>query len=289
MALGDLVTADWEMEYQSFAFGGDSDYAVAQIQGLADLPQISSGDRSRLLRHGLHPGDDFLQGRSFSMAIEVYGSDSSDLATNVQSLWSALRPGQDEAALVMQVPGMCNGAKFLSWCRPRRRSAPINREWFYNLPVMQVEWFATDPRLYALTESSQAISLPTSGGGLTFDVTPDIAFGSVSTGGEQVLNNAGTFETSPVFVITGPVTNPKLTNTTTDKVWEYSGTISSGDYLVVDMGVRSVLLNGTASRYSNLTAASEFWDLEPGNNSVQYRASAYTASTATATWRSAWV
>jgi len=277
------------MEYQSFAFGGDSDFAIAQIRGLADLPQISTGDRSRLLRHGLHAGDDFLQGRSFQMAIEVYGSDSTDLADNVQDLYTALRPGQPEAALVMQVPGLCDSNKFLVWCRPRRRSAPVNREWFYNLPVMQVEWFATDPRLYALTESSTAISLPTSSGGLTFSVTPPITFGSVSTGGEGDLSNAGTFQTGPVVNITGPVTNPKLTNVTTGEVWEYNGTVASGDYLLVDMEDRTVLLNGTASRYSNLTAASVFWDLEPGTNTIQYRASAYTASTATFTWRSAWV
>lgn len=289
MAVGDLVTADWEMEYQGFAFGGDSDYAIAQIQGLADLPAITNGDRSRLLRHGLHPGDDFLQGRTVVMAIEVYGADSDELETNIQSLYTALRPAQDEAALVMQIPGLANGAKFLIWARPRRRSAPINREWFYNIPVLQVEWAATDPRLYALTEGSTAIGLPTTSGGLTFNASPNLTFGSVSTGGEETLNNAGTFQTSPVFRITGPVTDPRLVNVTTDKTWSYTGTISTGDHLIVDMEDRTVLLNGTASRYSNLDADSEFWELEPGNNSVQYRAAAYTSSTATATWRSAWV
>ena len=289
MAVGDLVTADWEMEYQGFAFGGDSDYAIAQIQGLADLPAITNGDRSRLLRHGLHPGDDFLQGRTVVMAIEVYGADSDELETNIQSLYTALRPAQDEAALVMQIPGLANGAKFLIWARPRRRSAPINREWFYNIPVMQVEWAATDPRLYALTESSTIISLPTTSGGLTFSVTPNLTFGSVSTGGEADLSNAGTFQTGPVVKITGPVTDPSLENVTTGKTWDYTGTIASGDYLLVDMEDRTVLLNGTASRYSNLTASSEFWDLEPGTNTIQFRAAAYTASTATVTWRSAWV
>lgn len=289
MAVGDLVTADWELEYQSFAFGGDSDYSVARIEGLVDMPAMQSGDRNRLLRHGLHPGDDFLADRTIRMVLEVYGADSTELATNVQALLTALRPGQDEAALVMQVPGVANGAKVLVWARPRRRSAPVDREWFYNLPVVSVEWVATDPRLYAASESSQQIALPSTSGGLTFSVTPPLTFGAVSTGGEQTLNNAGTFQTSPSFKIVGPVTDPKLLNVTTGKTWHYVGSVSAGDYLLVDMDARTVLLNGTASRYSNLAAASVFWDLEPGDNIVQYRAASYTASIATASWRSAWI
>ena len=289
MAIGDLVTADWECEYQLFAFGGDSDYALARIQGLVDLPTISSGDRGRLLRHGTHPGDDFLQARSVTLTMEVLGDSASDLGTNVQALLAAFVPGGDEAPLVMQIPGVANGTKFRLWARPRRRSAPIDREWFYNIPIVTLQMEATDPRLYADTESSQAVSLPSAGGGLTFNASPNFTFGAVSTGGEQTLNNAGTFRTSPVFKITGPVTDPRLINVTSDETFHWEGTVASGDYLLVDMEDRTVLLNGTASRYSGLTSSSVFWELSPGDSSIQYRAAAYTASTATATWRSAWV
>jgi phage-related protein len=189
----------------------------------------------------------------------------------------------------MQIPGVADGNKFRLWARPRRRNAPINREWYYNIPIVTIEMVATDPRLYADTESSQAIALPSAGGGLTFNASPNLTFGAVSTGGEQTLNNAGTFKTSPVFKILGPVTDPRLINTTTDETWHWEGTVASGDFLTVDMEDRTVLLNGTASRYDGLTSSSVFWDLAPGDNSVQYRAAAFTASTATATWRSAWV
>jgi hypothetical protein len=289
MAIGDLVTADWECEYQLLAFGGDSDYALAQIEGLVDLPTVTSGDRGRLLRHGIHPGDDFLKSRTVTLTLEVQGDDSTDLAANIQALLAAFVPGGPEAPLVMQIPGVANGHKFRCWVRPRRRNAPINREWFYNIPIVTIQMEATDPRLYSDTESTQALELPSSGGGMEFNETPNITFGAVSTGGETTLTNAGTFKTAPVFKLAGPVTDPRLTNVTSGETFHWEGTVASGDFLLVNMDNRTVLLNGTASRYSGLTSVSAFWELAPGDSSIQYRAASFTASTATATWRSAWV
>jgi len=289
MAVGDLVTADWECEYGGLAFGGDSDYAIANISGLMDLPAVTSGDSLRLLRHGTHAGTDFLASRTLTIAIEVYGSTDAALATNMQNLLAAFVPGGDEQALAMQIPGVANGAKVQVWCRPRRRNAPVNREWYYRIPVVTLEMVATDPRLYAVAEGGQSILLPSASGGMTFNETPNITFGTVGVGGEQSLTNAGTFSTSPVFKINGPVDDPRLINVSTDETWHWEGNVPSGSYLTVDMENRTVMLNGTASRYSGLTSSSTFWVLAPGVTSVQYRAAAYTASTAVASWRSAWV
>jgi len=289
MALGDLVVSDWMGEYQLLAFGDSTAYSIAQIDGIVGLPDVTSGDRGVLLRHGLHAGDDYLSGRSVTLTLEVYGATDAAIETAVQNLLVAFRPGEDEAGLVFQIPGVANGNKFLLWARPRRRSVPINLEWLHRIPIVTIEMEATDPRLYASAESSQALGLPTSGGGMEFPEVPNITFGNTSTGGEQSLSNAGSFSTSPTVKIVGPVTDPRLINVTSGDTFHWEGTVPSGSYLLVDMGTRTVLLNGTASRYSGLTSASVFWDLAPGASSIQYRANAYTASTATVTWRSAWV
>lgn len=289
MAVGDLVTADWECEFNGLAFGGDSAYSITNISGLMDLPVVTSGDSRRLLRHGTHAGTDFLADRSITVALEVYGETDAIQAANVQALLAAFVPGAEEQALVMQLPGVADGNKFLLWCRPRRRNAAVNREWFYRIPIITLELLATDPRLYAAAESTQTILLPSASGGMEFNEVPNITFGTVGVGGEQTLNNAGTFTSSPVFKITGPVVDPRLVNVTSGDTWHWEGTVPSGSYLTVDMENRTVLLNGTASRYSGLTSTSVFWALAPGDSSVQYRAAAYTASTAVASWRSAWV
>ena len=289
MATGDLVTTNWEGEYQAFAFGGDSDYSITQINGIVGLPDISSGARRRLLRNGMQPADDFLLSRTITLSLELYGADDTTLNTNVQAFLLAFRPGESEAALVLQIPGIANGNKFLLWCRPRNRFAPVGMEWYHRVPLVDVELVATDPRLYAATESSTGSTLPTAAGGMQFNEVPNITFGAAASGGSDQLTNAGTFKTSPVLKIVGPITDPIVTNTTTDKIFAWQGTVAAGTFLLVDMNNRTVLLNGTASRYNGLTASSQFWDLEPGVNDITFRAAAFTAATLTTTWRSAWV
>ena len=289
MAVGDLVTSYWDLEFNGLAFGGETDFGVTSITGLAGMPNIQPSDRPRLLRDGLYAGQDFLLERRVAMTVEVFGSDVSAFSTNLQAFNLAMAPGGAEKPLVMYVPGMCNNNKFMLWARPRRRVVPVDRLWFYNVPVMNIEFVATDPRLYSLAQYSQALTLPQALGGAQFDMTFDLQFGGGVAGGDEILNNAGTYKTSPVFKIIGPVINPALENITTGKKFKMDITVLAGDYLIVDMSQRTVMLNGTASRYSNVVKTSEFWDLEPGDNTVVYSAAGYTVSTATATWRDAWV
>lgn len=289
MAAGDLITADWEMEYGGLLIGGDTSYSVAQVTGLLDIPDIQSSDRQRLRRHGLIPGDDFLAGRTVTLTLEVYGADESAFNTAVEDLQAAFLPCTDEAPLHFQIPGVAGGSKRLLNCRPRRLDLPINLDFFYRLPVATVQLVATDPLIYSATQSQEVSELPSGGGGLEFDVEFDAVFGAVSEGGTINAVNAGTFDTAPTFRIDGPVTNPRIENVTSGETLSFTGTVPDGDYLLIDTEERTVLLNGTASRYSWIDADAVWWSLAPGTNEVTFRASTTTAATLTMTWRSAWV
>ncbi len=89
-------------------------------------------------------------------------------------------------------------------------------------------------------------------------------------------------------VINGPVVDPFLENTATGEIVRLTGTLDAGDYLVVDSDARTVLLNGTASRYSWVSPGSTWWQLEPGANSVRYGATSG-SGTGTLTSRSVWI
>lgn len=289
MAAGDLVVADWQMEYGGVLFGDSSAFAIARIEGLLDTPELRSSDRQRLRRHGLIPGDDFLNGRTITVTFEVFGEDQATFNEAVERFQGALVPCDDEAPLYFRIPGVAGGGKRLINCRPRRLSMPVDLDFFYRLPLATVQFYATDPLIYEGTEQSAISTLPTAGGGLEFDLTFDAVFGAVSTGGTIAATNEGTFDTSPVFRIDGPVTNPRIENVTTGKVLSFTGTIPEGQYLLVDVDARTVLLNGTASRYSWIDRDAVWWDLPPGTNEVTFRASTTTEATLTMTWRSAWV
>ena len=288
MAVGDLVTTDWMVEYNGAVVGDDEDVSLVEIAGLADLPGVRTADRTILRRHGLHAGDDFMGGKSVTLTLEVEAATDAALASRVAELSAAFQVG-DEQAMVFQVPGVAGGGKRILYARPRAISAPIGLDWLYRLPVIQVRLDASDPRLYAFTEDSETDTLPTTGGGMEFDETPPITFGAVSTGGLFTCTNAGTFTTWPVIKLTGPVTDPRVTNVTTGQTLELDLTVDAADHVVIDTGARTILLNGTASRYSSLTAGSDWWGLGPGDNELRYEASTTTASNITVTWRSAWL
>jgi hypothetical protein len=292
MAAGDLITTDWEMEYNGLLIGGDTAFAIAQIDGLLELPDIDTGDVTYASRHGVAAGNDWMRGRTIRLTLEVYGSTPEELSTRMNELTTAFAPAIGETPLAFMIPGIAGGVKVQTEARVRRRSSPINREWYYNIPIVTIELYATSPYLEAggsegLTTAT--LSLPVVSGGVEFDAEFDLGFGTVGTSGTVAVTNSGASDMYPTIDITGPVTNPVVTNLTTGEWWGYTGTVSSGDTLTVDTKARTVLMNGSANRYYLMTAGSEFFSLDPGSSTLRYNADAYTASTATITARSAWV
>lgn len=283
------VSADWQLEYAGLLMGDGTNYDVVEVVGLGDLPDVAASDRPRLRRHGLHPGDDFMGGRSVTLALEVWADTDAALSDALEALAEATNAGSPEAALEFQLPGVAGGGRRRVLARPRKRSAPLDLSHLHRLARVDVEFFATSPVIQDAVESSETTTLPSAGGGLNFPATFPITFGAVSTGGTIAAVNAGTFPTSPSFRIDGPCTNPRIENVTEGAILALDIELGAGEYLLIDADARTVLLNGTASRYSSLTTTSEWWDLQPGTSDVTFRASTTSAATLTVTWRSAWV
>lgn len=290
MAAGDLITGEWELEYRGLLLGGDTAYPLAQIEGLADLPEVRFGDRPLLRRHGLRPGSDFLGGRELVLTFDVDAASDADLATKVADLSEAFRPLSDiEEPLVLQVPGIASGNKSRVYCRPRGRVAVIGLDWLYHLPQVVIRLQASDPRIYANLESSGTTSMLTAGGGLEFPLVFPAVFGAMAEGGTIQATNSGTFPTDWVAVIQGPATNPRVERQDTGEFVSVSISLGAADYLVLDSERRTVMLNGTASRYHLLDPNSTWFNLDPGTSPVRFLATTPTAASMSLTWRSAWV
>lgn len=288
MAAGDLIAADWEMEYRDLVVGGDTAFSLRAIRGLLGVPGVVSSDQRRLRRHGLRAGDDFLGGKSVVVDLELKKDTDADLATALSEFSAAFRPGVEEAPAVFQIPSIADGGKIRIGARIRRANIPIDLQTLYLRQEISLELFATDPRVYDNDLSTGSTTLPTAGGGLTFDATPDFTFGDTSTGGSIQATNAGSFPTPVTFRVDGPVQNPRIRNETLGRELRLALTVASGDYVVFDSESRTVLLNGTASRYSSLTS-SEWFDLEPGVNDITFLGATTAAGTLSASWRSAWI
>lgn len=108
--------------------------------------------------------------------------------------------------------------------------------------------------------------------------------------GEAVVYNNGNFPTKPVITVTGPVTNPTISNLTADKFIGMDFDLLAGDWLDFDFVNRAVLLNGTAGRTGSLSVGSEWWEILKGANTIRYSAVTGTAaSVMTIRYRDAWI
>ncbi len=294
MAIGDLVTADYMIEYNGLAIGGLTDFGLLQVDGLGGAPAAASSDRAKLRRHGMYAGGDFMGSRTITLTVDVSASSDAVLDTRTDELKAAFQPGLPASTvMVFQVPGVATGTKARVEARVRRMSAPISPQgWTNRLPRFIIQLSATDPLLYANAEVFAAADFPTVAGGITFPITFPITFGGGATGNTFTVTNAGVFDASPRFFLIasgGTVTDPLLTNVTTGKTFRINGTVTGPDFLDVRVADRTVKLNGTANRYNLIDSTSEWWDLAPGANEIQYNAQADTGSSVVWFWhRSAW-
>jgi Phage tail protein len=152
-----------------------------------------------------------------------------------------------------------------------------------------IQLAAPDPHRYAVTPSTASCGLQSGSGALVFPLTFPLDFGSGFGGGVLTALSAGLQKASPVWTITGPVTNPSILATNTGEYLTFSGLfVASGQTLTVDADARTVLLQGTASRRGSLVTGSTFFSIRPGANRIAFQASDYDPTvTLTASWRDA--
>ena len=285
------VSSDWTLEFAGLLLGDGTAYELAEIEGLADQPDLRTSDRTRLRRHGMLPGDDFLDGRAVTVELEVNGVDDADFASRMAALKLALSPGGSEAPLSFKIPGVAGGGVRRMNARPRKLALPITVERYLlgRMPRAVVLFEATDPRLYDDSQSSASTALAATPSGHTWNNTWNLSWGSSGTSGSIFAINSGTFPTPPLFRIDGPVTNPSIENITTGETLGFTNlTLGAGEWLDVDTDARTVLLGGTSSRFEKLTTA-QWFDLRPGTTELRFRGTTAGSPLLTVYWRSAWL
>jgi hypothetical protein len=101
-----------------------------------------------------------------------------------------------------------------------------------------------------------------------------------------IVTNAGDVIINPQIVYNGIVTNPIITNVTTNKFVRINITTTQPtDQLIIDMDKRTVTLNG-GSVLSYRTLDSIWWGLNPGNNTISFTSSGGSdINFATVRWR----
>lgn len=280
---------DFQQSFNGLTFGGVG--AAVQFvgaDGLEDLPEVRTSDEARGNTDGMYSGSDLLGGRTVHLdLLIVAGAVGLSMRTVVEQL---------KAAFVVQKTGTLPYRFTLPGAttkrlnvRCRRRLLPIAADYPFGRAPASVELFAPDPRIYEDTASSVSVALPSAVTGRTYNRTYNLIYGAGGSGNTQVATNTGTVATKPTIVLTGPVDTPLVQNLTTGQFLRFNIVLAATDTLTIDTDARTVFLNGTTSVRTALSTDSTWWDLAPGPNTVLYGAAGFTASTATVSWRSAYL
>jgi hypothetical protein len=149
------------------------------------------------------------------------------------------------------------------------------------------EFVTTDPRAFSDDLYSSVVAFPAMTEGRTYPLTFPRVYGTTGGGGTILATNAGTANVPWVARLDGPLVNPTIEHTDQSRTISLVGTVAVGEYVEIDSTLKTVLLNGTASRYDWVTAGSEWFDLTPGTNTIRLGGASGTG-TLTLNWRDGW-
>lgn len=280
-ALTPPTLASWQFSLNGYTFGASTADGVLEIDGLGDLATIRSGDMARSRDHGELIGLDLYGGRDFTVNLWAK-SDGVSLQDTLLNLAAATVVGLGtEQPLWFQLP---NYPLLCCMCRCRKRAVPWDLNYgAANIATPVASFHATDPRIYAAGQSVTT-GLPSPTVGMHFPATFPLTFGATTPSGVTVTNSGNT-EMRPILVLTGPMTNPTIQNTTItgtpalafSNPTQVSYTVLAGDQMVIDLDLHSVQYytggvsaGNPASRTSWLVPGSTWWDLLPGANLIQF-------------------
>lgn len=241
------------------------------FEGVLSSPEVESADLSFSNRNDMITGVDRTRGRNLSITGNITAFNESDFNDAVMELRRAFQVGiPAERELILQMPGLADGAEVSINCRPRRFAGLIDPNYDAWTAGFRVDLFATDSNFYSPVESSHSATLTTdvTPGGHGFPLSFPHGFGG---GGSSltVVNNAGNVDSWPNFTVYGPLVNFSLINQTVSAAISFEITLGVSDVLEINSRLRTVITNGGASRFNSIRD-SEWWALTPGNNSILF-------------------
>ncbi len=197
-------------------------------------------------------------------------------------LYFQIEDGAPEVVLTLRRSGWSD-----PWQAPFQRQAVISVQFVCPSGVIE------SAELHSVTAGAGGEVAQT---GLTFDATPDFSFGGATqASGGGVVDNAGNVPVWPTVTMFGPFSaGTVLRNDTTGQELEFVSTMSivAGDWLRIDFAAKTIVNSAGTSYYDSLDfAASEWWQLAPGENRIYMLPTTFTAPPASMLieWRSGWL
>lgn len=271
MALGDLLTADYQIEYNNLLLGSGTPYDLERVNQLFGFRSRTS-TVTRFGRHGGTPGRNYTNVKQVDIQGNLIGVSDTDFAARRlefgQAFKSVVAPA-NAPYMAFRLPDDSGGLRFRAKGRPLNVDFPMTPDYARQYPSFLIRMEFANPILEALDVRTQAYTMPSD---------------------TNVINNAGNAPAHWIATLNGPCTNPVINNITTSQVISFvSMTLGVGDVLIYDSLTGRATLNGVGQGLALATGFSWFM-LEPGDQSIQFISSNATTASFSLTWRdSYWI
>lgn len=289
----DALGLPWELSLDcpsgSVLLGSGTDYLIDAISGLGP-PGLKVTELELPEQHGAVSRGLWHTARTITVTGRVRTDTPELLYTAVQALVRALA-AQPAYPVSLRWRG---GRTLQATMRPAGPPdlAVETRLWRAGLCAYQLQLQADDPRWYALDDTTGTIDPAEAGGSLEYPLGYALDYGAGAAGTTLLVFNEGTAPAPLGAVFTGPpagsVTQLVLHNQTTAELLTLDFTLEPGHQLEVDTRAKTIVLDGTASRYAAKSPDSPWLQLPPGANVLAYRAQGSSGSGVEISVRSAW-
>jgi hypothetical protein len=272
--------------------GDDTDFMwVREGPHWWGAPEIRTTDIPRSGADGSTLGRDLLGKHVTTLQVTILGDDESDVGDKIDA-WKAACAHTPEGLIAVRANLL--GRTRVRYGRfriPGEADAALARNGYVAIGSAQFE--VLDSRTYGDTAHTAVTGRVQEGSGFTPPFTPPFTLGA-SVGGTVDAFNAGNTTAPWTARLDGPLTYPTVTHLESGQRLSLALTanggidLAAGQWIDLDSTNRSVLLNGTADRRTQLTIDSTWWELAPGSNTFELSADTGTG-TLTVSWRDVYV
>ncbi|MGY5131277.1 hypothetical protein ACWGJW_02450 [Streptomyces nigrescens] len=283
---------DWTCEFNGLVMGEpDSAISIVAVDGLLTLPEVRSSDLTLVQRNGLYAGDDYLNGRTVALTLEVYGQTREEFTAALTAVQAAFTAGQPESVFRFRFPGAAADQTAYVMARCRKRSAPLDLNFANMVCNVAVELFATSPYLLGETYRTETVNSSKRlviDGGIRFPAAVPFAFALPSPGPADPLTyftEYGSIPARPLITVTN-ASNPTLSDDVTDT---WFGVAYSGSF-TIDSEARKVFDAQGNDITGSVMTGSTWPEYGPGDHRLRLvHGDPVTKATAVLTWQDRWV
>lgn len=276
--------------YKGLALGDDTNYLATGIDGWESRPEITNGSTPNPRRLGSRVGGLSAVKRVVSIDFEILGDPKDAFLTTgpKKALTRVMAIDDDESALIVDLDYGIEPE--LIYARVTAFNMPTNKG-YGRRQACFIEWTATDPRRFSISQSRSTTGLPVPLRGIPYPITYGRYAETVTPDnrGEAIVQNLGNSHTPATYRITGPVRNPTVTVGTRNKLKriQFNVTLANGEVLTADSTDGSVMIAG--ARRQGITSGALLEDMEvpPGTSTVALGGVGSTSASLTVYWRDA--